>query len=186
MTETEIKLRWPKERGDPRAAIERLGFSEDSPRVLESDQLFDNIAKELRSSDRILRVRQARGRAVVTYKGPAERERYKSREEIEFTVFDVQPFLLVLERLGFVAGFRYEKFRTIFARADEPGLVTIDETPMGIFLELEGKEYWIDTIATGLKFSTEDYVTASYAALYREFRRANPGASEDMVFFGKQ
>jgi adenylate cyclase class 2 len=182
MTETEIKLRWPEERGDPWTFLERHGFHVVQPRTLEFDQLFDRSSGELRSSDRILRLRQAGGNAIVTYKGPADRARYKSREEIEFNVSDAERFRLVLDRLGFARGFRYEKFRTTFSRNGEEGIVTIDETPMGIFLELEGAESWIDATAVRLGFTQKDYVTASYVALYHEFRRGNPDAPADMVF----
>jgi adenylate cyclase, class 2 len=108
--------------------------------------------------------------------------RYKSREEIEFSVSDPERFILLLERLGFVPGFRYEKFRTTFCEMGEFGLLTLDETPIGTFLELEGPEYWIDGLAARLGFTHEDYVTASYAALYREFRRCDSSIPADMVF----
>jgi adenylate cyclase, class 2 len=182
MTETEVKIWWPGERGDPRTNIERLGYAEVSPRTLESDQLFDRGPGELRNGDRILRLRQAAGEAMVTYKGPAERERYKSREEIEFTVSDAMRFQLVLERLGFIPGFRYEKFRTTFAANGEAGKVTLDETPIGVYLELEGPESWIDATAKRLGFTDSEYITASYAALYRNYRLGDAEAPEDMVF----
>ena len=91
----------------------------------------------LRNADQLLRLRRSGARSTVTYKGPAKRERYKSREEIEFDVSDASAFELVLDRLGYTPGFRYEKYRTKFA-APEPGIITIDETPIGVFLELEG------------------------------------------------
>ena len=47
-----------------------------------------------------------------------------------------------------------------------PGVVTLDETPIGWFLELEGSPDWIDKTARQLGFSEEDYVILSYAALY--------------------
>ena len=54
-------------------------------------------------------------RATITYKGPARRERHKSREEIEFDVSDAAALTEVLDRLGYVPRFRYEKYRTKFA-----------------------------------------------------------------------
>ncbi|MEQ1948213.1 MAG: class IV adenylate cyclase [Bryobacteraceae bacterium] len=183
MTETEVKICWPEGRGDPRPALEYFGYSETAPRVLEANQLFDREGSELRNSDRILRLRQSGDRSIITYKGPAApRDRYKSREEIEFGVSDPGNVLLVLERLGFAPGFRYEKFRTTFAAAGEAGVILLDETPMGVYLELEGEAYWIDATAKRLGFHPSDYITASYAALYREFRSTHPSASENMVF----
>jgi adenylate cyclase, class 2 len=186
VTETEIKLLWQGSAEDARALIERCGYSLSSPRTLEADQLFDLSSGALRQSDQILRLRRmssAEGqRAMVTYKGCASREVYKSREEIEFDVSDPDAFTLVLERLGYHPGFRYEKYRTMFKAYGEPGLVTIDETPIGVYLELEGPQAWIDSTAARLGFSAARFLTASYAALYREHRMRHPDAPPDMTF----
>jgi adenylate cyclase, class 2 len=184
MIETEIKIRF--ERGSPedaRELIERRGYTVIEPRTLENDQVFDRDSTELRNADQLLRLRRSGSRATVTYKGPATRERYKSREEIEFDVSDAVAFQLVLDRLGYTPRFRYEKYRTKFAAPPpEPGIVTIDETPIGIFLELEGPAEWIDRTAARLGFAHSEYCTASYAALYREYLRSHLGAHPNMVF----
>lgn len=180
LTETEIKIPFPGTAGDARALIERHGFSVDAARVLESDQIFDRADSSLRSADQLLRLRRSGVRSTVTYKGPATRERHKSREEIEFDVSDPAHFKLVLERLGYQPRFRYEKYRTIYGAA--PGIITIDETPMGIFLELEGPADWIDQTANQLGFSHAEYCTSSYAALYKDYLRTHPGAPTNMVF----
>jgi adenylate cyclase class 2 len=186
VTETEIKLSWQGSAEEARALIERQGYGLSSPRTLEADQLFDLASGALRQSDQILRLRKtssAEGpRAMVTYKGWASREIYKSREEIEFDVSDPDAFTLVLERLGYHPDFRYEKYRTMFKAYGEPGLVTIDETPIGVYLELEGPQAWIDSTAARLGFSAERFLTVSYAGLYREHLEQHPGAPPDMTF----
>jgi adenylate cyclase class 2 len=187
MLEIEIKLRWAGSAADARAHIERQGYQVIESRTLESDQLFDRATGELTQGDQILRLRRTGPReggagATVTYKGPAIRERYKSREEIEFPVSDADAFTHLLERLGYLPGFRYEKYRTKFAAGGEPGIITLDETPIGVFLELEGAKSWIDGTAGRLGFALSAYSTASYGALYREFRQANKDAPPDMIF----
>jgi len=187
MVETEIKLKWAGSAADACAHIESQGYKVIEPRTLESDQLFDRASGELKGNDQILRLRRAGpkepgGKATVTYKGPASRERYKSREEIEFQVSDGDACAHMLERLGYLPGFRYEKYRTKFATAGEPGIITLDETPIGVFLELEGAKYWIDHTAGRLGFALSAYSTASYAALYSDFRRENKEFPPDMIF----
>jgi adenylate cyclase class 2 len=186
MVETEIKLRWEGSPADARAHIERQGYQVIEPRTLESDQLFDRATGELKQSDQLLRLRRAGpgggAGATVTYKGPALRERYKSREEIEFQVSDADAFTHMLARLGYLPGFRYEKYRTKFAMAGEPGIITLDETPIGVFLELEGAKFWIDGTAGRLGFALSAYSTASYAALYKEYRQENKESPPDMTF----
>ena len=156
------------------------------PRLLEADQLFDRPDGELRQSGQLVRLRISGEKATVTYKGRVHEGPYKSREEIEFAVSDPRALELVLERLGYQRIFRYEKFRTKFrAReesADQQGEVTLDETPIGIFMELEGPGYWIEAAAKDLGFPREKFLTASYAALYLAHRKTHQAAPSDMVF----
>jgi adenylate cyclase class 2 len=187
VTETEIKLRWDGTAQEARALIERRGYALSVPRTLESDQLFDLPSATLRQSDRILRLRKTTSpegtkRAMVTYKGPATRDGYKSREEIEYDVSDPDTFTLVLHRLGYQPVFLYEKFRTQLRAAREPGLIAIDETPIGIYLEIEGPPDWIDSTAARLGLPKAQFLTASYASLYREFREQHPEVPTDMTF----
>jgi adenylate cyclase class 2 len=162
--------------------LERHGYQPSGPRILEIDQLYDRPGDELRTTNRLLRLRNAGGKWTVTYKGPRQPDRYKSREEIESDVLDGAAFTQILIALGYSPTFRYEKFRTKFTAASEPGLVTLDETPIGAFMELEGPGYWIDQTAASLGFHAADYVTLSYAALYQEYRLSHPEVSKDMRF----
>jgi CheY-like chemotaxis protein len=106
---------------------------------------------------------------------------HKSREELETSAGDARTLELILARLGLVPSFRYEKFRTTFRALEEPGVLALDETPIGVFIELEGPAYWIDATALRMGFKTRDYVVASYAALYRDFLATRQG-SPDMLF----
>jgi len=178
--ETEIKLRWNGDAASAHKHLESLGFSPSGPRLLEADQLFDRESGDLSRSGQALRLRVSGGRATATYKGPPQAGPYKRREEIEFNVDDAAAFETVLSRLGYQRSFRYEKFRTKYSAGE--GLITVDETPVGIFLELEGPEYWIDETAKLLGFARDQYLTASYASLYREFRETHADAPRDMVF----
>ena len=179
--ETEIKLRLRGEPDDVRAVLARHGYHVTRRRELEVDQLFDR-AGELRTGDRLLRIRSAGGRCVLTYKGPATRASYKSREEIEVEVSDHAALSLILGALGFSPAFVYEKYRTKFTSPDQRGVVTLDETPIGSFLELEGPEDWIDTTAQSLGYTAEEYIVASYATLYREYCGQHGGVLSAMKF----
>jgi len=178
--ETEIKLRWDGDANSAHRHIEALGYSVSGPRLLEADQLFDRESGELFRAGQALRLRISGGNATATYKGPAKAGPYKSREEIEFDVSDAEAFETVLSRLAYQRVFRYEKFRTKYSAG--AGLITVDETPVGVFLELEGPEYWIDETATRLGFIRDQYLTASYASIYRDYRAAHADAPADMVF----
>lgn len=125
--------------------------------------------------------------ALLTFKGPVgpprrgakraseksgNKERapgYKIREEYETRVSDREAVSRVIEGLGFRPCFRYEKFRTTYRL---PGIrnlkVEVDETPIGLFLELEGPRREIDRAATRLGFGRAEYITKSYGALFME------------------
>jgi adenylate cyclase, class 2 len=179
--ENEVKIRYEGPPAEARALIEGCGYHLIQPRTLESDIVFDREG-ELRGSGQLLRLRREGQRSLVTFKGPVAPGRHKSREEIEFDVSDSGALERVLGRLGYRIAFRYEKYRTTFKISDEPGLITLDETPIGVFLELEGPPEWVDATAARLGQTSAEYLTASYAKLYEEYRRLNPNVPVDMRF----
>jgi adenylate cyclase class 2 len=182
MVETEIKLRLGGGPERASALLEQHDFRATGPRQLQTDQTFDLPAGDLRQGDRLLRLRSAGGRWTVTFKGPTSGTTHKTREEIEADVSDGPAFMRILEALGFQPSFTYEKFRTTFRAPGNDGIVTLDETPIGDFLELEGAGSWIDQTALQLGFGPADYVTSSYAALYQEHCRAHATVPRDMKF----
>jgi adenylate cyclase class 2 len=179
--EIEIKLRVP----DPAATHELLtsrGFHQVEPREHEDNLLVDTQDESLRRAGKLLRVRSSRNKGLLTFKGPSVPGKHKSRAEIETEVTDPGQFLRILENLGYSVVFRYEKYRSEYARDGEPGTVTLDETPIGVFLELEGPPEWIDGTAATLGFRESDYITASYGSLYLQYKEETGSSSRDMVF----
>lgn len=130
--------------------------------------MLDDARRSLKRAGCLLRLRRSGARAWLTYKGPARPGRHKDREEIEIPLAPdaVAGAERILERLGLHPVFRYQKYRSEYAREGEPGTVALDETPIGVFLELEGPPAWIDRTARRLGFSSRDYITATYAELY--------------------
>jgi adenylate cyclase class 2 len=194
--ETEIKLPLKGGIQAVRLLLEEQGYRAIAPRTHQVDQVYDFPDRALRQSGRLLRVRSesvGSGQglpentgAILTYKGPVlSADPHKSREELETSAADGPTLERILARLGLIPSFRYEKYRSTFQAEGEPGLVELDETPIGDFLELEGPGYWIDATALRLGFTAQDYIAASYAALYRDFLKANAGPS-DMLFREEQ
>ena len=179
--ETEIKLRLGSVAG-ARRLLGRLGFSIVKRRVLEINTIFDTAAGSLRRGRNVLRLRQAGGRHTLTFKGPPVSRKYKSREELESEVGDPATLRAILERLGYTPLFRYEKYRTEYARPDKAGAVMLDETPIGAFLELEGGPRWIDSTARALGFSPDSYIVASDGKLYLEHCQSRGIEPTNMVF----
>jgi adenylate cyclase class 2 len=179
--EVEIKLLLTSpEQG--RGLLQRAGFRVHRRRVFESNTVFDTPDGSLRARGLLLRLRHVGRRTLVTFKGLAAEGKYKSRQEIETVIPDSVTFEAILGGLGFLPVFRYEKYRTEYGGADNRGVVTLDETPIGVYLELEGTPGWIDRTARLLGFAEGRYITDSYGDLYSSFCRRKAIRPQDMVF----
>jgi adenylate cyclase class 2 len=180
-TETEIKLAVPDVRS-ARKLLRTAGFAVSRRRVFESNVIFDTPGFALRRASTLLRVRLAGGLITVTYKGRPAVAKYKSREELELAVTDAATMGAIFERLGYRPVFRYEKHRTEYRLERGAGVATLDETPVGTYLELEGAPAWIDRMARRMGFAEQDYITASYARLYLDWCRKMHVTPSNMVF----
>jgi len=177
--EREIKLRFA-DAAAARAAVARLGLTPKHPRRLQDDCLFDTADDGLRRQRSALRVRTDQGRTLLTFKGPPLPSLMKVREEVETAVADGERLVEILTAVGFRASFRCQKYREEFA-ADN-ATVAIDETPIGVFVEIEGDNGAIVTIALALGYGPPDYVVESYRTLFvRDCERRGVSAAH-MLF----
>ncbi|MDE3109819.1 MAG: class IV adenylate cyclase [Acidobacteriota bacterium] len=176
--EIEIKLRV----ADVPVLIRRLAALGASPegRVFERNTVYDTTDSFFKRTGRLLRLRTevpvgsktlraSRHSARATFKAPAPadpRSRYKEKLETELPVPNPERWARDLHTLGFRIGFQYEKYRTSFRL---PGVYAcLDETPVGAFLELEGKPATIDRTARRLGYSDRDYIRGTYWDLYAD------------------
>ena len=177
--EREIKLRFASA-DEARDKILALGAAPLLGRRLQEDCLFDTEDERLRLQRSTLRVRNENGKSLLTYKGPAIPGLIKIRDEFETVVADGEVLQNILEQLGLHCWFRYEKYREEFS-LDEV-VIAVDETPVGVFVEIEGGEAAIHDTARALGFSSTDYITDSYRFLFLQHRDANGIEGPDMVF----
>jgi adenylate cyclase class 2 len=166
-------------------------------RVLEHNTLYDTADSAFRCAGYLLRVRletpappgrhgRDKPRGVLTVKFPAPPakratlSRYKERSEREVTIRDPRRWPALLRLLGLRPSFRYEKYRTTFRL---PGLyLDLDETPVGVFLELEGAPAVIDRAAKALGFPPRDYFRGTYWDVYAADCRKRGRPVRNMVF----
>ena len=177
--EVEIKFRV----ADRKALARRLraaGFRVQTPRTSERNILFDSHDRGLSARGEVLRVRQYGKQWTLTHKTRGKDGRHKVREETESPMGDGEAVMRVLERLGFFPSFRYEKFRSEWS--DGKGHVVVDETPIGDFAEIEGTASWIDRTAAKLGVERTDYLTASYAALFAEWKARTGSIATEMTW----
>ena len=200
--EREIKLRI-EDSPALRRALAKLGAQVVKPRVHERNNIFDTPESTLARKEQLLRIRtevpagqrqKGGSHFVLTFKRPivaaasgSKAERHKVREEIELEVSDGRALARIFEGLGMRPSFQYEKFRTTFrfppSRRWAKGLLLeLDETPIGVFLELEGPASAIDRAAQALGFEKRDYVVANYMDLYRQYCQSRGEEPRDMLF----
>jgi adenylate cyclase class 2 len=177
--EREIKLRFDSAE-EARAAILAAGATPLHGRRLQEDSLLDSEEETLRRRRCVLRVRVENGKSRITFKGPVQPSVVKLREELETVVGDGEVLLHILEELGLHVWFRYEKYREEFSHEDV--IVAVDETPVGVFVEIEGSENGIMAMADALGRTPDDYVLDSYRGLFLKHREQFGLTGTDMVF----
>jgi adenylate cyclase, class 2 len=177
--EQEVKLRFDTPEAARQAVMTAGGRLVVSRRLL-VDTLYDTEDERLRRSGCAVRLRRDGPAGVITFKGRVQPGPVKSREEIETTVAEVDAAERILERLGFRAWFHAEKYREEF---EAPGVhVSVDEAPVGTFVEIEGPPDAIERFATLIDRTTSDYCLQSYPALYFGWCQANGVTAGDMTF----
>ncbi len=178
--------------------LRRIGATNHG-RVLEQNTLYDTPASDFRLRGRLVRLRvetspSGKRRALMTSKAPAPpehahaaRSRYKERLEREVLVRDPIRADRLLRSLGLRPGFCYEKYRTSFRlRGRLAGLhLDLDETPVGVFLELEGRPAAIDRVARLLGFAPRDYIRGTYWDLNAAACRRKGRKPGNMLFARK-
>ena len=181
-TETELKIP-VGDLADVRSRLALRNAEQIHPPERETNILVDTDHGDLARSGRVLRLREIGDRRRLTLKGPATFQGpIKSREELEVEIGDLAITATILLRLGYSPVFRYEKERETWQ--DGPITVTLDHTPMGDFVELEGPPDRLAEAARLLGLDADAAVRGSYPALWREHRDRHPGLDlpRDMVF----
>ena len=170
---------------DDLAAMRRrvvdLGAVLKTPRTYENNVTYDTAEGRLRQGGRLLRLRRDR-RNVLTYKEPLPREDadFKVRQEFEVEVSDFAQAQSIVERLGFAASMRYEKYRETFTYAGAE--IVLDELPVGNFMEIEATREQIRAITAALGLDFADRLRGSYGDILEAVCAAYDLPLSDMTF----
>ena len=181
--ETEVKIRLA-DRENFERGLSQLGFERVTARTFERNILYDTPGRSLRNSRQILRIRQYGEKWVVTHKSVAQDENpdepYKRRVETETEVEDGPSLAKIFESLGFGPVFIYEKWRTEWA--DRQGHCVLDETPLGLYAELEGPSDWIDRTARRLEIDARHFIKLSYGRIFEIWREQTASDAQNLTF----
>jgi len=179
-TEVEVKLRVEDPATVP-ALLRQIGAAEVHSREFEDNQLYDFPSFSLKMNQSMLRVRILKRESTLTYKeAPRVEGGAKVRDEMEVVISSGETMATILSRLGMRPLFRYQKYRAVYHYSGL--IITVDETPIGVFLELEGPKPLIDEVAMQLGYKASDYIAKSYLALYQEYLKLRGLPLKDMLF----
>lgn len=176
--EQEVKLSFATIEAARQAVTTAGGRLVVSRRLL-ADVFYDTADARLVQRSEALRLRYDGTSVTLTWKGAPQAGAVKTREEIEACV-EGDTLAALLGALGYVPRFRSEKHREEY-RLDD-ALVTVDEVPFGVFVEIEGTPAAIETVTRRLGRSPGDYELASYVSLWRRWCAAHGLPFGDMLF----
>ncbi len=188
MQSAEIELKFPI--ADPsslESVLPGLGFQLETPRTFEHNTLYDTPERALRSRRQLLRIRQYGAVCTLTHKRQpegADDSVYKTRIETETTVADGEALAAIFAQLGYRPAFVYEKFRTewVYLLGSDRAHLVIDETPIGIWAELEGPTDWIDRMLLALQVDPHTCSTESYGKLFMLWKERTGSPAQDLAF----
>lgn len=173
--EKEIKLKI-KNLNQIKQKIKKLNAVLEKRRSFEDNVLFDFSDNSLRRKGVALRIRNQGNQAYLTFKGKKMRSKnFKIREELEIRIKDPPTLFDIFNRIGLKKVFRYQKFRTLFKISGVH--VALDETPIGNFMEIEGKERDIISMVKKLGYRNKDIIKMDYVEIFKKMRKKG-----DMVF----
>ncbi len=159
-----------------RRLLSEAGAAVRHERTFEDNLVLDDAERALLKRGILLRLRRYGEQATLTVKCNAAVEAgLKVREERETAVGDFDAARDLLAALGYAPAFRYQKYRTNF---DLLGTVaSLDETPIGTYLEIEGEPEVVRAAAARLGLDLAHGLTQSYMEIFRALRKTG-----DMVF----
>ncbi|HQG89818.1 MAG TPA: class IV adenylate cyclase [Flexilinea sp.] len=148
----------------------------------EHNILLDTPTNELLEENARLRLRKEGSESILTYKRTRKNENNIAyREEIETRVDHFENTRLILNRLGFLTFFEYEKYRSTYRLGATT--IMLDETPIGFYLEIEGPdEETIHRTASLLEIDWNQRTDKSYLQVFQEWAAENGYTGRDMLF----
>jgi predicted adenylyl cyclase CyaB len=164
--EIEVKIRIDDIKNIQEKILE-LGAKLEKERFHEENILYDFHSKTLYKKEQALRLRRMNKKSFLTFKGPLQKSRkFKIREEYETEVKNEKQLRKILKSLNLIPAFNYEKYRTVFRKK---GLkISLDETSIGNFIELEGEREKIVKFARALGVSKKEFIKLDYAQLIKK------------------
>ena len=150
-------------------------------RIHEFNLRYDLPDGSLVAQKQVLRLRKDT-QARLTFKGPGiMEEEVLLRKEIEVMVSDFDTTKRLLEALGYQVVMMYEKYRANYLM--DSLVLSVDETPFGLFIELEGESpVQVHLAANVFGLDWEQRINLSYSALLKQYNQNSGNSFRDLSF----
>lgn len=162
--------------------LKQLHADLEVPRVYERNVRYENASRSLTAASKVVRLRQDT-RTRLTWKEPSASNTDISvnvRTELEVTVSDFDTMDLILQKLGYIPAWTYEKYRTTYAL--DGCEIVLDELPYGNFVEIEGSKAAIDALRARLNIMHLPNITRSYSSLFGALRQKFRLSMDNLTF----
>ncbi|MCB9480480.1 MAG: class IV adenylate cyclase [Desulfobacteraceae bacterium] len=149
---------------------------------LEKNILFDTANYDLKSQNKILRLRSYLGKTILTFKQPssAQSKEFKKLEETEVIAESFEELRYILLNSGYSNTQVYEKMRQIFYRKELE--ICMDRLPYGDFIELEGTEEEIRLAAQALDLEWNNKILPDYRSIFEKIKKTHNLKFNDITF----
>lgn len=113
-----------------------------------------------------------------------ENSEYFKRIELETNISDAENVIKMMPFFGYKNKISWEKKRINFISKDTniDFVISLDETPMGYFLEIESSEDKIEEIIKTLELTDLERSKKPYLGLWEDYKKENNITSENMMF----
>ena len=161
--------------------IADLQLSCSQERIHEFNLRYDLADGSLVAQKQVLRLRKD-AQARLTFKGPGVMEEdVLLRKEVEVVVSDFDTTNRLLEALGYQVVMMYEKYRANYLL--DSLVMSVDETPLGLFVELEGESpAQVRKAADVLGLDWDARINLSYSALLNIFNQSSGHTFRDLSY----
>ncbi len=185
--ETEIKLKVETHDAVRKTLI--AGGAQHRGSVLERNCIFDRPDRSLLDAGTGLRVRSLleidgkRGpTGTLTFKGPRQPGRVKSRQELEVEIGSAETTCAILEALGYAQVVSFDKRRETWDYKDCQ--VELDELPhLGCYVEIEGPtQATVESAETALNLDSSKTEERTYIAMLVEYCTGAGRSAQDIRF----
>lgn len=130
---------------------------------------FDTPNLDLEKKGIFIRVREGSKKTITLKEKLQENYDIKARKETEFQIENIDDMRYILEKIGLTYIRIFEKYRINISY--KKTVISIDELPFGLFLEIEGDEKDITTVVNDLNLDINKKILGTYWDMFEEYKK---------------